>query len=127
MATRRDVITTALQRINVVAVGETPASEDFSVAGDVLDGVFPELKTTHGFGWTWDLSAVPDELKIPLGYYLATEIAQTFQRPSEPRSRALLRLRAHALQDDRPDSRDMDEDGTVTDAEKTAAKRAEFY
>jgi hypothetical protein len=127
MATRLDVITVALQRINVTAIGESPSAEDARDTGKVLDSVFDELKATQGFTWTWDLSAVPEALLVPLGFYLATEIAQTYQRPSEPRSTALMRLRAHSLPDDREDARDYDGDGTISDDEKAAAKRAGFY
>ena len=127
MPTRLDVINSALRRIAIISVREEAEADMVLYAGGVLDSLFDELKTVHKMAFTWDLSATPDAVALPLAYLLATEIAPHYERPSEPRSRAMARLNAYAFPDDRTDSRDLDEDGTVTVEEAADGKRAEFF
>jgi hypothetical protein len=39
----------------------------------------------------------------------------------------IARLRTYGFPDDRDDSKDLDDDGTVTDEEADAAARGQFY
>jgi hypothetical protein len=77
--------------------------------------------------FTWVLDDTPSAVSLPLAYVLAVEIAPHYERQSETRGRALARLNAYAFPDDRIDSRDLDEDGVITDAESVDGKRAEFF
>ena len=85
------------------------------------------MKATQGTFTAFDLDSTPQAALLPLSYLLATEIAPHYQVPSEPRSRAMMRLRAYLFPDDREDRRDADEDGVISDAEEQAGKEAAFY
>lgn len=126
--TSTDVISEALRRIRVLGVGDTAAGDDATTAKDALDALFAELNAVpHSMGFTWTVETVPDALYRPLAWLLAVDLADTYQEAAEPRSRALLRLRAYAFPDDREDRRDLDDDGTVTAAEIEASARAAYY
>lgn len=127
MATKRDVINTALRRVQVLA-GDEPADADmYAYAGDLLDGIFAEVNSTQGMAFTWTLDDTPTAARLPLAYLLAVDVGPHYGRPVENRSVAMARLRAYAFPDDRTDSRDLDEDGTVTTAEIEAGKQAAYY
>lgn len=125
--TRLDVIQMALRRLGVIAADQAATADQEAFAGDTLDALFEEIKGTQGVTITWALSATPDAAFLPLSYLLAAEIAPHYMVQAEPRSRAMGRLRAALISDDREDRRDLDDDGTVTDAEIAADQRAQFY
>ncbi len=126
MATKTDILRHAFRRIAVVASDEALTADQADYAGDTLDLLVPELAYSHGV--TVSATAPSDGYVLPLAYLLAVEIAPHYLvAPPEPRSRAIMRLRAALLSDDRPDSRDADKDGTVSDGEAEAGKRAAFY
>lgn len=127
MPTRADVITLALRQIGVVAADETPSAPDADYAGDVLDGLFAELKAVHGFTWSWTLEATPQTHALPLALALGAEIGNTYGVATTSKASAIGRLRALSFPDDREDRRDTDEDGVISDAEKDAGMRAVFY
>lgn len=128
MATRSDVINFALRRIGVLAADELADADQVAYCGTILDGIFAELSAVHGITFTWALSAVPAGMLAPLANYLATEIAPHFDIPApEPRARAIGRIRAYMLPDDRTDRADTDEDGAISEAEAAAAARAAFF
>lgn len=125
--TRLDVVQQAHRRLGVLSADEEASADQIAFAGEVLDALFAEVNAVQGLGFTWDLASVPDAAFLALSGLLATEIAPHYEIASEPRSRAMARLRAYALTDDRADWRDLDEDGTVSDAEAAAAERSLYY
>ena len=126
--TRNDVINMSLRRIQVLSADEPADADMHDFAGGILDGLFAEIKgDPHNLPFTWGLDETPEAAFLPLSYLLATEVAPHYNRPSEPRSAALMRLRGYALPDDRTDSRDTDEDGVISEAEEAAGKRAAYY
>jgi len=126
--TSTDVVSEALRRIRVLGVGDTPAGDDATTGKDALDALFAELNAEpHAMGFTWTVETVPDAIFRPLAWLLAVDLAQTYQEQAEPRSRAMMRLRAYAFPDDRDDRRDLDDDGTVTTAEIAASERGAFF
>ena len=127
MATTLDVIAMAHRRLGVLSADDVPSADMDAFATDTLTALFDELATVHRVDVAWDLDTVPQAAFLPLSYLLAAEIAQHYERPAEPRLRALNRFLAYAFPDDRPDSRDLDEDGTVTDDEAEAGKRAVYF
>jgi len=125
--TRLDVIQQAHRQIGVLSADEEATADQESFAGEVLDTLFAEVTAVHSLTITWTLSAVPDSAFLPLARLLATEIASHYEVATEPRSRALMRYLAVVNPDNRTDSRDYDDDGTVSDEEADAAERALYY
>lgn len=128
MPTKRNVISQALSELSVKQIGQEAEAEYYSDAVPVLDGLFAELGR-QGFGFTWGLDETPEWALIPLAQLLARDLAGRYNVPY-PQDRwfkAMPRLRAHAFPDDRADWRDTDKDGTVSDDEASAAKRALYY
>lgn len=126
--TRADVIQMALRRLAVVASDTPSSADDAAFTGDTLDALFQEIQNTQGITITWALDATPDNTFLPLSYLLATEIAPHFSVSApESRARAMGRLRAALIPDDRDDRRDLDDDGIITEAEIAADLRAQYY
>ncbi len=125
--TRLDCIAMAHRRIGVLSADEAPSADMESYAGDTLDALFDELKEVEKMSITWALSAVPSQAFLPLSYLLAVEIAPHYQVASEPRARAMHRMRAYAFPNDVEDSRDLDDDGTVSTDEVEEGKKALFF
>jgi len=125
--TRAEIISQTLRDLGVLASDENPTADDEAFVGGVYDAVVPELSYSHGVVIS-DSDAVDDKLFVPLGQVVAADCAGHFTvAPPVPRHRALGRLKAAYTSDDRADPRDIDEDGSVSDAEADAAARAEFY
>ena len=127
MPNRLDVINIALRRLKILSADNAATADMADYAGDILDSLFAEVKEVHAMPFTWTLAATPSAALLPLGYLLAVEVAPHYNQPSEPRSRAMARLRAYAFPDDRTDRRDSDADGVVSDAEAAAAARATYF
>lgn len=109
-------------------VGDTPAGEDMTLAEEALDGFLSEIADTDGAAFAWTRNEVPDALFVPLARIVACDLAMTYQRPMpEPRGRAVLAFRAGVFPNDIADSRDTDEDGTVSSAEAQAGLEAQYY
>lgn len=125
--TRLDVVQQAHRRLGVLSADEEATADQIAFGGEVLDALFAELNSVHSLGFTWDLTAVPDAAFLPLAGCLAVEIAPHYEIAAEPRSRAIMRLRAYALPDDRTDERDLDESGTVSETEADVFERALYY
>ena len=117
----------ALRRIKVLSADEPADADQAAFCGDVLDALFDEVKNVHSLPFTWALDATPQGALLPLGYLLAVEVAPHFNQQVEPRSRAMMRLRAYAFTDDREDRRDTDDNGVLSEEETTAGKRTVFY
>lgn len=128
--TSLDVITFAYQRIGVAAEDVALTSEQRDIGKSVLDGLFAELSTSENLTTLTDVEAVPDIAFLGLGEMLANELEGN--RYGIPRDEVkwrsgLKRLRRVLLPDDRADPADLDEDGTVTEAETDAYTRAAYY
>lgn len=127
--TRLEVITEALRRIGVVAEDEPASASQEAATGRVLDSLFAQLQEPpHSMAFTWTLATVPDAAFLPLSWLLSVAVAAQNGVPApEPWAAALMRLRAYHFPNDLPLHGDIDDDGTVTDAEAEAAKRAAYY
>jgi len=125
--TSLDVSTRALRVIGVCSLSDDPTAEDKAYAVTAMQGVLDELSDQHGLTIAWTIETVPDDIFLALADMVASEIASTYGFPAPSRSRALTRIRAALLPDDRTDRRDTDSDGTVTTAEAEAGQRAAFY
>jgi hypothetical protein len=126
--TKNDIINAALRRIAVVASDEVSTADQRSYSSDTLDGLFAELTGVEGMTFDWGLSAVPDEMFLPLSYLLAVEVAPHFLvNAPDTRSRAMHRVRAVAFPNDADDRRDVDDDGAVTEAEALDGQRAAYF
>lgn len=121
--TKTDVVAMAHRSMGILSADETPTADQEAYAGDVLDALLAEIAAIHGVYLSYDL----DETFLPMSYLLAAEIAPHYGVQAMPRSMAMSRLLAYAVPDNRPDRRDLDENGTVTAAERAAAGRAEYY
>lgn len=130
--TSSDVYTQALRHIGVepVQTGETPA-EYAEHARTALDGLLAELLAAHDSTITWTVETVPDNLFLPVSRVVAYDIASAFgpaaMQRAGIRSRHIMAIRQVLHTNDITDSRDLDEDGTISTDEVEAGQRAEFY
>lgn len=107
MASRLDVIRMAARRLAILAADASLTADEESHIGTVLDAMFAELPYTQDITFSWDLDEVPSEALLPLGYALAAEPAvyeHFVVQPMESRAKAIMRLRAYALQNDSDDT-----------------------
>lgn len=125
--TKLEVVAQAHRHLGLLSADETASADQDAYAGSILDALFAEMNLVQNMQFTWTVDETPDAAFLPLSGLLATEIAPHYGVASEPRSRAIMRLRAYAFTDDRTDSRDYDNDGTVSDEEADAAVRALYY
>lgn len=116
----------AHRHLGVLATDENATADMVGFAGDVLTACIDYLEDVHSL--TIGTGDIPADSSLGMSYLLAAEIAPhyTAQAPVA-KSRAIGMIRAAQLPDDREDIRDLDEDGTVSEDEADAAKRAEFY
>lgn len=126
MPNKRDVITQALRRIGVLSADESPSASQWDHAEATLDAVFAEFSSVQG-SISWALDATPNAALIPLADILAAEIAPHFDVAGPNRSRAVLRLRAALMPDNRPDPRDYDGDDSVTADEADTFAAGKYY
>lgn len=126
MATRADILRLAHRRLAILAADEALSADQEAYSGDVLDLLVSEIADAQGI--TVSASAPDDGYVLALASLLAVDIAPHYLVAApEPRSRAMMRLRAAVISDDRDDRRDVDDDGTISDAEADAGRRAAFY
>jgi hypothetical protein len=125
--TSQDVCTHALRLIGVCGVGDDPSADDKAIALDAMQGGLDELADQHGITVAWTVETVPDELFLPFATFVAAEIAPVYRFQGPNRAKAIGRMRASLLPDDREDRRDTDDNGTITDEEIAADQRAAYY
>ena len=78
--TKTELATKALQRLRVLSAGETPDSDDLSLAETAYDALYAALHTEHLV--TWDSAGdIPDRAVLPMSTLLASEIADDFEIP----------------------------------------------
>lgn len=97
--TRLDVIARAHRVLGVLAVDEAPTADMVDYAGDTLDTLLEEL--TYSQNVFIDADDVDDAAFVPLADLLASEISLHYGVNGPLRSRAITRLRAYMIQDDR--------------------------
>lgn len=125
---KAEVIAEAHRRIGVLSVDESPSDDMVTYAGDVADSLIYELNgPPYNMRFFWDANAVPEDAYRPFAWLLAVDLAAHYQVPAEPRIMAVNRLRGFAFPDDRPDSRDTDSDGVVTDDEDAGYRGTAYF
>jgi len=127
MPTSSDVIAVALRRLKVLAADENTVASDEAYCDGILTALFDELPVSEGIVFPWDLATIPQGALIPLGNLLATEVAQTYNMASEPRHRAMGRLRGYMIANDIPLRGDLDDDGVVDENEQWISDGAKYY
>lgn len=126
MTTKADIMRMAHRHIRVLSADEALSADQEQYAEDVLDSLWAEVQADGVSAGSVD--APSDALVLPMSHLLAAEIAPHYNRPSPlSRSRALARVRAALIVDDREDWRDADDDGAVSDDEALAGTRAAYY
>lgn len=125
--TSLNVAEKAHRLLGLLSVDETPSADQYAYAADTLEALFAEMQTVQGMTPTWTVETVPEAAFLPLSQLLAVEIGQHYGVQTETRARAVMRLRAYAFENDIVDLRDVDEDGTVSEAEAMAGLRAQYY
>lgn len=124
--TRLDCITQSLRQAGISDIGDAASAEDAAIAGELLDGAYAEMSNAMTISWA--LSAIPDNVFIPLCDLLEADIRAAYERPQRMgRGRALVRVRKEILTDDRKVIEDLDDSGTITDAEEGVRDRMLFY
>ncbi|MEL6584051.1 MAG: hypothetical protein AAFQ36_09485 [Pseudomonadota bacterium] len=124
---RTQLITEALQEIGVIADDQAATAGEVKRVGRKADALFSELKTMDGLtGITWTLETIPDAVFDAFSLWLAQRIAPSYEI-APPRGMPLSRIRSALLPDDRTDSRDLDGDGTISEAEAQAGLEARYY
>lgn len=123
-----DVATRALRVLGITGISRANAASDHAYAMEAMEAALAELQNTHSIPATWTIETVPDNIFIPFADLVASEVFAGGYGVNPPnRARAIGRIRAALLPDDREDRRDLDEDGTISDDEIEAGKRAQFY
>lgn len=59
LVTQNDVVTAALRSLKVIAIGETPATEDFTNCAYALSTLIKELGIENYFPWTFQNVSIP--------------------------------------------------------------------
>lgn len=126
MPTRLEVIERAFRILTVKAEDESPTADQLANGGAVLDSLFAELGNETTIAWTLDTT--PSMSFQPLAMLLAVELAGEYDRP-RPTTRGLAwrRLMATIRSDNRPDFRDLDDNGVIDAEEEAAGQRAAYY
>ncbi|MDZ7824698.1 MAG: hypothetical protein U5K75_12150 [Ahrensia sp.] len=125
--TRVDIASAALRHLGVLSSDETLDANDFLYADEMLDGIFAEMTGTQGLTMPSDPNQTPDNLFLPISRLLSVEIGPFYSVPTETRARAVMRLRAALLADDRKDIRDLDDDGAISEIEADIGASAVYY
>ena len=126
--TRSDCVAMAHRRLGLLSVSRNVTADQIAFGGVVLDAVFEEVKELQGLAFAWTTDTVPDAVFLPLSYLLSVEIAPHYEvAPRDNRAQLIGRLRTYGFPDDRDDRRDLDDDGTITDAEIATDARAVYY
>lgn len=123
-----EVCTRALRHIGVIDADDPATAADIAYCRDALGSILDELVVDpYNFTISWTAETVPDVYFRPLALLVAVDVAPHFGVPAELRATAIMRLRGIQFPDDREDRADLDDDGTVTDAERDAADRGRYY
>jgi hypothetical protein len=125
--TTLDICTRAMRQIGVLSVGENLAADDFEVVRNAYEAEFERINTDHSLSLTYTANTVPDALLVPWASVAAAAVAPIYLVQGPNLARAIGQIRSYTLPDDREDWRDLDEDGTVSESEENAAKRAQYY
>lgn len=126
MATKRDLIELAYRRCGVVAEDEPMTADQERIGSTILESAFAALQAEAAV--SWDLGSIEEIAVLPLSMVLAYDLAvHNSVPPRESRGRAVIRYLGVVRPDDREDSRDLDDDGIVSDEEADVGARAAYY
>lgn len=118
------IIDRALEELGVIGTGQQANNGDTARASSVLSSVKDTLSIEHGITVA---DTATDGLGAAVAKLLAAEMAPSYGISYMPSSRAVMKVRSYVYSDDRENPADVDEDGTVTEAEADAYARAKYY
>lgn len=125
---KRDIVTRALRRLNVVGLGDAPDGEQYQEALQALEQVFADVNGNWG-GCTLPFTidqTFPAAYRFPMIQLLAARLAREYERAEpEPEKTALMRVRAVNLVYTR--DMDLDENGITEDEEVDAVDMSRYY
>lgn len=82
-----------LQRLGILASGETATADDRGIVEETYQAVYEEIQARIGTRAYWSIGGdVPDELALPLATIVAYQLADEFEVPMEK----VLKLRSDA-------------------------------
>jgi len=99
--TKLEVVARAHRVLGLLAVDENPTADMIAFAGEALEGAIEELAYVQGVGVSFDEDTVPDEIFLAMADLLAAEIAAHYGVAGPVRSRAIGRIRASLVTDNR--------------------------
>jgi hypothetical protein len=74
----------ALQRLGILASGETASAEDRALVVETYESVYEEINARVGTRAYWSVGGdVPDELALPLATIVAYQLTDEFEVPAE--------------------------------------------
>lgn len=124
---KRDIVTRALQRIQVTGVEDAPEAHQTELGLETLAQAIADLNGVYGCTLPFTIDqAIPSAYQTGMINMVAARLAHIFERVApEPEITAMMRVRAVNM----PYVRDMDLDdnGEVTDCEVDAIDRSTFY
>ena len=89
----------SLQRLGILAAGETASAEDRALVAETYESLYEEIQARVGTRAYWSLgSDVPDELSLQLATIVAYQLSDEFEVPMEK----VMKLRMEA--EDGPDA-----------------------
>lgn len=96
MKTRQQLVIRALQKLKVLAAGQTPSAEDAKLVDDEIVPVLSDLNTrsVYPFG---DPDQIEDEAFVHLADVLANSVAADFGREQSEETRLLAERRLREL------------------------------
>ncbi len=107
MKTRSDVITAALRRARIVAIGETPDADQIAHAVDAFDALTVEFQQNVPGDGFW--VSIPEHVYAPMVRLLAADLAPVYGMDApDSRSSALIDLMAMMRPDDREEEAEIE-------------------
>lgn len=96
MKTREELVNRALQKLKVLAAGQTPSAEDYAVVDNDLEPVLGDLsaREIYPFG---DPDNIEDEAFVHLADILANSVAADFGREQSETVRIMAENRLRVL------------------------------
>lgn len=124
MATKSEVVELAHRLIGVAAHDEALTADQSDFGTDLYDGLAAELLALHSVTVP---ATIPSGVMVHMANAVAADLAGHYGVPGPSRASAIMKVRAYYLPDDRDNSKDLDDDGTVTDAEAETAAYGQYY
>lgn len=125
--TKKQIVERALRDLGVIGSGDVAQAEEYNFCTDALEAIESELTVAHSLT-LGDLDSAPAGLGFALSRVVGADVAFSFDMPPrETRARAIGRVRAFLLSDDRDLAGDLDGDGSVDDAEACVYAESFYY